>query len=188
MAEFERRLRLMTPATQSGAPAPPVINLKGIEIHLQSAFRLTRTLADFAQTRAVSAYDESAPEFKLAVGPSTEGIRISDTSSTVGLTVREASKWVQIIGAELARLNAREMVRGKITTIIADGPGGRFVLQWGDEVYVPDRFSPKTTALDGTLIYSMDRGFSLLLDLSNSACVALTPQEEMFLAWGDRGP
>ena len=187
MAEFERRLSVMTPATRSGAPAPPVINLKGIEIHLQSAFRLARTLADFAQTHRVSEYDESAPEFKLAVGPSTEGIRISDTSSTVGLTVREASKWAQIIEAELARLNASEMVRGKITTILADGPGGRFVLQWGDEIFVPHRFSRNTRATGGPLLYAKDRGFSLLLDRSTSACAALTPQEEMLLAGSDDG-
>ena len=182
LEEFERRLTRLTPATRSTSPAPPVISLKGVEIHLQSAFKLARTLRDFAQTRRISAYNEAAPEFKLTVGPAVEGIRISDTGSVVGLTVREAGKWAEIIEAELARLHASESVRGQITTVLADGSGGRFVLQWGDEVFVPHRFSYQRSVSGGQLIYAKDRGFSLLLDRSKDACIALTPQEEMLVA------
>lgn len=182
LEEFERRLTRLTPTTRSTSPAPPVISLKGVEIHLQSAFKLARTLRDFAQTRRVSAYNEAAPEFKLTVGPGVEGIRISDTGSVVGLTVREAGKWAEIIEAELARLHASESVRGQITTVLADGSDGRFVLQWGDEVFVPHQFSYQGSVSGGLLIYARDRGFSLLLDRSKDACIALTPQEEMLVA------
>jgi hypothetical protein len=179
IAEFERRLSLLSPATNSISPAPPVINLKGVEIHLQSAFKVARTLRVFAQTRQVNPYDDCAPEFKLTVGLATEGIRIADTNSAVGLTVREAGKWAEIIQAELARLNAKEIIRGQITTVLADGPGGRFVMQWGDEVFVPERFSFQASIKSGSLICAEDRGLIVLLDRSKSACVALTPQEEI---------
>src|SRR5215470_15538859 len=49
--EFERRLSLLNPVAQPPVPSPSVISLKGIEIHLQSAFKLARTLRDFGQTR-----------------------------------------------------------------------------------------------------------------------------------------
>jgi hypothetical protein len=180
IAEFERRLSLLGPSAESPVPAPPVIQMKGVEIHLQSAFRLARTLRDFAQTRQVCAYEESLPEFKLAVASAVEGIQISDTNSRVGMTAREALKWAGIVEAELTRLNASEIVRGKITTVVADGLGGRFVLQWGDEVFVPSRFPSHASVSGDRLIGATDRGFSLLLDRTKSACVALT-REEMFL-------
>src|SRR5262249_3843505 len=120
IAEFERRLGLLKPVAESAVPSPPVIPLKGIETHLQSAFKLARTLVDFGQTRQVQAYEEIAPEFRLAVAPAVEGIQISDTNERVGMTAREALKWAGLIQAELTRLNAIEFVRGKITTVIAD--------------------------------------------------------------------
>jgi hypothetical protein len=189
MGEFERRLGLLTPVIESSAPLPPVINLKGLEIHLQSAFRLARTLRHFAGTRAVDPYEDSAPDFKLSVGPAQEGIQISDTNSRVGLTAREAIKWAQIVDTELARLHADEIIRGRITTVFADAPGGRFVLQWGDEVFVPHGYSHQPDRGDNRLIHATDRGFILLLDSLKSACVALTVEEDILLArsLGDRG-
>jgi hypothetical protein len=184
MAEFERRLSLLTPEAVFAAPppVPPLINLKGLEIHLQSAFKLPRTLRQFAGTRQVDPYDESAPEFKLSVGPAPEGIQISDSNSRVGLNAREALKWAGIIEAELSRLHASQMIRGQITTTFADGPAGRFVMQWGDEVFVPHGFSNQRNWSDNRLIRATDRGFMLLLDRAKSACVALTVEEEMLLA------
>src|SRR5262249_19731144 len=177
IAEFERRLSLLKPVDQKPVPSPPVISLKGLEIHLQSAFKLGRTLLEFGQTSQVRAYEEIAPEFRLAIAAALEGIQISDTNARVGMTAREALKWASIINAELTRLNALEFVRGKITTVIADGPGGRFVLQWGDEVFVPTAFWNQMSRLEDQLIRGTDRDFSLLLDRARSACVALSSEE-----------
>jgi hypothetical protein len=74
-------------------------------------------------------------------------------------------------------LNASEIVRGKIATVIAEGSGGRFVLQWGDELFVPAGFPDQAQATDDRLVLDRENGFVLLLDRKKSACVALTTEE-----------
>src|SRR5260370_6192768 len=93
------------------------------------------------------------------------------------MTARDASKWAGILEAELTRVNGIEIVRGQITTVVADGCGGRFALQWGDEVFVRDGFWSQTGASDDPLFQTNSGEFSLLLDRAKSACVALTPEE-----------
>jgi len=177
IADVERRLDLFRPLEAPEVASPPVIQVKGIDIHLQSAFKLARTLRDFANTRQVSGYEDSAPEFKLGIAPSVEGIQVSDSNSRVGLTPREAAKWAGIIEAELARFNAIETVRGKITTVTSDGPGGRFVLQWGDEVFIPYESWGQARRPQDRLIRGNKAELTVVLDRATSACVALGADE-----------
>ena len=180
MAEFERRASTLMPIADSEVSAPPVISMKGVDVHMQSAFRLARALRHFGESRQVSAYEEAAPEFRLRVAAATEGIQVSDTNTRAGMAAREATKWASIIEAELVRLNAIEIARGQITTVLAGAPGGRFVLQWGDEVFVPDGFWNETSGSD-RLIYTSSDGLAVLLDVARSAGVALTAEETAVL-------
>jgi hypothetical protein len=118
-------------------PEPPIISIKGVVVHLQSAFRLADALERFADTGEVSAFEELAPAFQLTVSKATEGIEMRDSANRVGLTSREARKWAAIVRDELARVNAEYRERGSVRTVFADVQRGRWVLQWGDEVFVP---------------------------------------------------
>ena len=177
IAEFERRLSLLGPLSEASTPSPPLISIKGVSIHLQSAFRLARALRAFADTRTVREYEEVAPEFRVSVARAVDGFQLADTNTRVAITAREAPKWADIIAAELTHLNAAEIVRDKITTVTADAPGGRFVLQWGDEVFLPDGSWRHTGGSGGRLVQESVGGFTVLLDRARDACVALTPQE-----------
>src|SRR5262249_13983058 len=120
------------------ASKPPVISVKGLKIHLQSAFKLARVFEEFADGGQFTDYADIAPTYSLALMHSVEGIKISDSHTVVAVTPREARKWAAIILDELERLNAFEIERGGIKTVYADDDKGRWVLQMGDEVLVEE--------------------------------------------------
>ena len=196
IAELERRLACLKTETQRQAAAkPPVILLKGVTIHLQSARRLLKTVQEFATSGEVTAFEELAPHFSLQVRKSTEGIEISDSAVRIGITAREARKWAAIIDQEMSRLNVIERERGLIRTVFADAERGRWVLQWGDEVFVSadcmadllrPEFQPVPEQNDQLAIGKVD-GFLVLLSPRDSACVALTsPETGELLSTGTR--
>ncbi|HVG21748.1 MAG TPA: hypothetical protein VNI02_22120 [Blastocatellia bacterium] len=189
--ELERRLALLDDAGELPARYnPPTIPLKGLAIHLQSALRLTEALESFAETGGVEAFEEVTPTYSLTTGRSAEGIELRDFDRRVGLNSREARKYAGIIRAELERLNVAQVERGKTRTVFADDERGRWVLQWGDEILVPEdslaelRSSHDIQPRAGRPRLMAERGgeFFLLLDTSTGACVALTKPEEERLA------
>jgi hypothetical protein len=186
MRELERRHGSLH--SSDGAvcgPAPPTIQLKGLTVHLQSALNLAATLDEFANTGRVAPFEEVTPIYSLKASESTEGIELRDSDKRIALTAREARKWTGIIGTELDRLNVRQVERGGIRTVFARIEDGRWILQWGDEVFVPN------TALAGVLshpgailsgattppIAKRSEEFLLLLSPATGACVALTDSE-----------
>ncbi|HJQ67934.1 MAG TPA: hypothetical protein VKA70_03120 [Blastocatellia bacterium] len=191
IAELERRLEALRRADDSPAqPGPPTINMKGVIVHLQSASRLAGALELFAETGEVSPFEETAPTFQLRVSRSTEGLEVRDSAGGVGVTAREARKWVAIIRDELARVKAAVIERGSIRTVFADGPGGRWVLQWGDEVLVSasllSRLPDVTEGIDDaaatTIALRKTPDFLLFLSTASGGCVALTDKEAALLA------
>jgi hypothetical protein len=184
VAELERRLKTRE---KPGGPAvnrvPPTLALKGLTIHLQSAFKLAETLEEFANSGNVEDFEEITPTYSLMVGKATEGIELKDSDIRVALTAREARKWASMIRGELDRLNARYTERGRIRTVFADVEEGSWVLQWGDEVFVP---RPATTIVEphlnrldsrGDLVARETGEFRLLLNRGTGACVALDESE-----------
>src|SRR5207247_2288140 len=91
---------------------------------------------NFADTGNVAPFEEITPVYSLSVSRSTEGVELKDSDNRVALTPREARKWAGIIRAELDRLNASQVERGEIRTVFADSGDWRWILQWGDEVFV----------------------------------------------------
>jgi len=184
----ELRLRLKA-LQESGEPrpalAPPTIALKGLVVHLQSAFRLARALETFAESGQVDGYEEAAPAYSLRVARSVEGVELVDSKVRVALTAREARKWAGIIRNELSRLRAEEIERGEIRTIFANGEGGRWVLQAGDEVLVPEDMRSRLASSSGEMADRREGwpalgqidGFTLLLEVKQGGCVALTREE-----------
>ena len=164
---------------------PPTLTVKGITVHLQSAFKLAEALGAFADSGQVLAFAETTPVYTLAVGAATEGLELRDWEHRVGVNQREARKWASIIGHELAQLNAAQLERGRIRTVIADGERGRWILQWGDEVFVPsdalaDLLTPQTATVDehmGGLRIRRTDEMTMLLAPATGACVALTDDE-----------
>ena len=194
MAELERRLELLRRANDElRQPQPPTISLKGITVHLQSAFKLADALESFAETGEVSAFEDVAPLFELKVARALEGIEIRDSLSRVGLTKREAAKWAAIIKDELKRVNAGFIERGRIRTVTASGDQGVWVLQWGDEVFVPTGVLNQLSAApeqfheqDARLpVIKKVADFVLLLERSTGGCVSLTEREVEMLARTD---
>lgn len=186
IAELERRLDELSRAHDLPARTePPTINLKGVIVHLQSAFRLAEALELFSETGEVAPFDEIAPSFQLRLSRSTEGIEVRDSVNGVGLTAREARKWAAIVRQELARVNAAAIERGSIRTVFADGHEGRWALQWGDEVLIPARLLarlPDVTEVSHEQDAAMpvvreSADFLLLLSRSSGGCVALTEKE-----------
>ena len=190
MCELERRLRLLRRSGRAVAgPEPPTIPLKGLTVHLQSALKLALTLEEFANNGQVTPFEEVTPIYSLNASESTEGIELRDSDKRVALTTREARKWADIMRTELDPLNVRQVERGGIRTVIARVENGRWILQWGDEVFVSN------TALDRVLsapvaILSGQTGdpigkrtgeFLLLLSPATGACVALTDSESGLL-------
>jgi hypothetical protein len=184
--QLKRRVSPLTAATsQSARLQPPVILLKGINVHLQSAFKLAETLEGFADAGTVLEFDDVTATFSLTVRKSTEGIELRDTERRVAISRREAPKWAEIIRAELERLNASGFERGAIRTVFADADAGRWVLQWGDEVFVSDDAleqvresqSPLRDSRANGIIIKQDEEFLLLLSEPTGACVALTEDE-----------
>ena len=139
VSELERRLAALSIASVTiSQPTTPIISIRGIAVHLQSAFKLAETLETFAETGQFTAFEEVAANFVLRVRSTTEGIEIADSETRIALTKKEARKWAAIIRAELKRLNAHYIERGRIRTVFADGDQGTWVLQWGDEVFLPN--------------------------------------------------
>jgi len=146
LGELERRLEgLDNNTTADEHPKPPTISVKGITIHLQSAQTLASTMTDFVQGRDVTPFEETTPTYLLKVTRSTEGLELSDSDNRVSLNNREARKWANLLQAEIERLHMRQIQRGRIRTVIAVASDGRWILQWGDEVFVPGRIDLSST-------------------------------------------
>jgi hypothetical protein len=178
--EIERRQTLLErPQDAIVPPQPPTISLKGITIHLQSAFKLSETLEEFAKTGRFQSFADRAPAFSLSAREAIEGIEITDENTRVGLTAKEARKWAEIIRGELTRLNSIYLTRGKIRTVLADGEQGRWVLQWGDEVLVSDNLIAQAGGTPTMESLETKRADDLLLLLApaTGACVALDHNE-----------
>ncbi len=160
---------------------PPVISVKGVIVHLQSAARLAEALESFVTTGAAMGYEDLAPDFSLRVAPASEGIEIKDFENRVGLNAREARKWAEIIRHELERLNLVQFKRGRISTVIADTEAGRWILQWGDEVLLtPEATTQFAAGKDGTILNcQLANGFVLLMNSRNGNCVALNEAEAL---------
>lgn len=190
--EIDRRLALLEDQQDAPAlPQPPTISLKGVTIHLQSARRLAETFEEFAESGRFESFADRAPEFSLIVREATEGIEITDETRRAGLTAKEARKWAEIIRVELARLNSSCVTRGKIRTVFADGEQGRWVLQWGDEVFLeaaslpagvsesvtPGMSAEGSVGSHGSLKVKRADDLAMLLSPVTGACVALDPSE-----------
>jgi hypothetical protein len=173
-------LSAVKPNTKS---RPPTIDIKGLPIHLQSAIKLARTFADFAATGAIEAYDEITPLYSLSVSPSTEGIELNDATNRVAITKREAGKWASLMSAELDRLNAMQFERGQIRTTLADCDGGRWILQWGDAVFIPRGFDSafKDGRCENKFRMKRIGELTTLLDHHTAHCVALSDPERVAL-------
>ena len=191
LADLEGRLIALERLGESAAkPVPPTITLKGATIHLQSALKLAETLEHFGNYGEVKPLEEITPAYSLAVSRSTEGIEIRDSNQRVALTAREARKWSSVIRAELDRLNLRQVERGRVRTVFADVDEGRWILQWGDEVFVPNPALARVLSLQDTigncfadgLLVKRTREFLLLLSRETGSCVALTESESIELA------
>lgn len=187
MRELEQRLAAITVQTVA-APRlePPTISLKGLTVHLQSAFKLAATLEDFAKTGNVTPFEEITSIYSLTASRSTEGIELKDSDHRVALTPREVRKWAALIRAELDRLNASQVERGGIRTVSAHSGDGEWILQWGDEVFLStealsQKLPPSSLIAGGGAIGSpvvKHAGeFLLLLTPETGACVALTDAE-----------
>jgi hypothetical protein len=181
-----RRLSALDEETLSPArQKPPTFTVKSITVHLQSAFKLADALEALAESGQVLAFAETTPIYSLAVGAATEGLELRDWDRRVGMNQREARKWASVIRHELARVNAVQMERGRIRTVIADGEQGRWILQWGDEVLVPSdaiarlpvsKVASSDEHLAGLRVRRTDE-MMLLLAPTTGACVALTDDE-----------
>jgi hypothetical protein len=187
LAELERRLAMLDGAGELPARhTPPTVPLKGLAIHLQSAFRLVEALESYAETGEVKAFEEVTPTYSLTVDRSAEGISLRDFDRRVGLNSREARKYASIIRSELERLNVGQVERGKMRTVFADDEHGRWVLQWGDETLVSNDWLAELRSNQGLhsravsfpLRLKREEDFFLLLNPTTGACVALTESEE----------
>lgn len=177
--EFERRAeRLNNSPSQTSAPRSPRITIKGVTVRLQSAFRLLRALESFAETRDFEPFEDVGPEFYLRVAKATEGLAVMDSDMRAAITAREARKWVAVIQNEIEQLHAREIELGSIRTVFADVENGRWVLQWGDEIFIDQATlarirSGEAGFTDSSLASRIEDDYLLLLDHRTGSCVAL---------------
>jgi hypothetical protein len=178
--EFEKRHQLLESSIElPKAMKPPTILLKGLNIHLQTAFKLAATFEEFADTGAFIAFEEFTPTYQLTVMRATEGMKISDGNLLVAVTAKEARKWAAILGAELEKYQAKEFVRGSIKTVLATTEQGLWVLQWGDEILLSNDDLQNIKTVQGDeiqtkrLVIKRDGDFLLVLEKSNGNCVAL---------------
>lgn len=162
---------------------PPTIEIKGLPVHLQSAIKLALALSGFAATGEIEAYDEVTPLYSLSVSPSTEGLELSDSNNRVAITKREAGKWASLMSVELERLNATQFERGQIRTTLADCDGGRWILQWGDAVFIPRGFDSafKDGRCENKFRMKKIGELTTLLDHHTAHCVALNDSEKVAL-------
>jgi hypothetical protein len=183
IADLRRRLHTIASAD---APvrqaAPPTFSIKGVTVHLQSAFKLAEVFRTFAETGEVIAFEEAAPTFSLRATKSSQGLELRDFQNSVGITSREARKWEAILTAELTALQAMQVERGNIRTVFANGGGGRWALQWGDEVFIPDELLSHLQASQGAqqssrLAVAAGDEFLAVLEQEGGNCVALTRAE-----------
>jgi len=185
VAEARRRVALLAPARQAASRVrPPTWAIKGVTVHLQSAFKLAAALERFADSSNVMAFTEQSPGFELTVEPTKEGLVLRDFDQRATLTAREARKYALILRDELERRRAIQFERGRLRTVIADDDGGRWVLQWGDEILLtPEALSSVREAPDaasaGQLRVKRTDEFLLLLAPASGACVALTNDEAL---------
>jgi hypothetical protein len=186
VGELERRLRLLRRSGRAVAgPAPPTIPLKGLTVHLQSALKLASTLEEFANNGRVTPFDEVTPIYSLNASESTEGMELRDSDKRVALTAREARKWADIMRTELDSLDVRQVERDGIRTVFARIEDGRWILQWGDEVFVPNTALDRVLSAPGAIPSGATGDptakrigeFLLLLSPETGACVALTDSE-----------
>jgi hypothetical protein len=188
--EFERRLRILRDGAVAGRRIqPPTIPLKGLVVHLQSAFKLATLLEGFANDGSFAPFEEVTPTYSVVASRCTEGVELRDSDNRVALTPREARKWAGIIRAELNRLNVSHIDRAGIRTVFAGNEDGRWILQWGDEVFLPGGGFPQTispsnkSGIDtmGLPIVKHTGDFTLLLMPETGACVAVTKAEARHL-------
>jgi hypothetical protein len=185
VSELSRRLGSLGSAPLlARRSAPPTIAVKGIDIHMQSAPRLAQVFEAFAGRGEIADYEEATPTYQLGVRRTTEGLEIRDFDKRVAVTAREARKWSEILKHELGKLRAEQAERGPIRTVMADGQGGRWALQWGDELFIPEESMAAIESLGdgptegaGNLAIKRAEGFLLLLDLQTGGCVGLTEAE-----------
>ncbi|MFY9556790.1 MAG: hypothetical protein WAV47_18920 [Blastocatellia bacterium] len=183
ISELERRLpALQAEFAATTSLAPPTISVCGLQVHLQSALMLAETLEVFASSGQVNPFEEATPTYSLAVSAGTGGMELRDSDRRVALGSREARKWSSLLRAELERLEVKQFERGMIRTVFAAGEDGRWVLQWGDEVFVPNGLT-NTTPVDHSSdpIKKDAREFLLLLNPDTGGCVALTDSESSYL-------
>lgn len=182
LRELELRLKTMHgPRDMPQQPIPPTFPLKGLKLHIQSAFKLIETLEEFAKTGKVVPFAEVTPTYSLKASRSAEGIELADSDLRVALTAREARKWASLINAELERLNARQFERGGIRTVFADNDEGRWILQWGDEVFLPKDARPFALPRAIDPLSKRIGEFLLLMRPATGDCVALTDSESNHL-------
>jgi hypothetical protein len=95
------------------------------------------------------------------------------------MNAKDTRKWAAIIRGELERLNASQRERGNIRTVFADSNKGRWVLQWGDEVFLAEGGS----AIDGSgrVVIKRAGDSLLLLDRITGSCVGLDGVESASL-------
>jgi hypothetical protein len=190
VAELERRAGLLAQAAEAIRRAkPPTLIIKGVTVHLQSAFKLADSLESFAESGNVMAFTEQAPGYELTVEKATEGIALRDFDQRAGLTVREARKYVAILRDELEQRHAVQFERGSLRTVIADGADGRWVLQWGDEILLTGEAlaslrEATSGVIAGNQVMRRDGEFLLLLEPTSGACVALTETEAVRISAG----
>ncbi|MEN3332766.1 MAG: hypothetical protein V7641_2131 [Blastocatellia bacterium] len=183
VAELERRAGLLAQAGEAVRRAkPPTLIIKGITVHLQTAFKLADSLERFAESGNVMAFTEQAPGYELAVEKATEGMALRDFDQRVALTAREARKYAAILRDELEQRRATQFERGSLRTVIADDGDVRWVLQWGDEVLLTGEAlavlqQAASGVAAGNLMTRRDGEFLLLLEPASGACVALTETE-----------
>ena len=189
--ELEKRAAALVEAGANPPRAyPPIILVKGIAVHLQSALRLAAALELFADTGTVERFSEQAPGFRLTVAPCMEGMEITDGERRAALTRKESPKWAALTRARLESLNAEEVLRGGIRTVFVDGDDGRWVLQWGDEVLLPTdyeaggpSFASGSQQLKNRHLISKKTGeYLVILDPFTGNCIALESNELKYLA------
>src|SRR5262249_48643627 len=176
-----RRTKLESPSETVRRRAPR-IQVKGLELPLAFCFKVASCLEQFVESRQVERSETALPESSIVIRSSTEGIEFVMSDRRVAFNAREAAKWAAVLRGELAKLNAVIFRRGQIETVLTAEESGRWVIQAGDEVFLPadalsvlsaPRREGERAVAAGTVAVGLGE-FLLLLNLKTSACVALT--------------
>jgi hypothetical protein len=184
MEELERRQSLLgCIEDRGGSEKLPTIQVKGIEVHLQSASRLQNTFEEFSLNGDFQPYEEVAQTYSLRVLRTNEGMKLTDGNLLVSMLAKEARKWAAIIETELDKLQAQELERGNLKTVFAKTDTGVWILQGGDEIWLSDETKlnlfnrPALKPFPGRLKTKIEKEFRLILDSVTGACIALNEQE-----------